>query len=313
MERLTDNIEYGRPDTISLSDKGFQCVDMHFHTKYSDTFTRISLLLKRCQKMKTGIAITDHNAVGGSIEAISRKTGTMVLPGIEVSSSEGPHCLLYFNKASDLEEYYDKYIKENKRKNPYLAIYLGVHSILDAADDYNCLKIAAHPFSYSEIGLMNAIDMNYLENEVISRFDGFEAINGSHFKQANLKSSKFIEDNDMVFTAGTDGHSMFNLADSITYGLADTAEDFLEMVRKKKNNVVGRSTNIYQRFLPYGQIATNFIPYLAPTMKIKFNAYVTKPISYHYGPMIESMMYDAYKYKDKTLNKVKKTVKEIFR
>ena len=71
-------------------------VDMHIHTRHSDAAISIPSLLTRAKHLGTGVAITDHNEIHGVVEACQQSHGVLVIPGIELSSLEGPHILLYF-------------------------------------------------------------------------------------------------------------------------------------------------------------------------------------------------------------------------
>ena len=89
----TERVIFDKPDTILMSRQGYNLVDMHTHTKYSDTLTRVKSLLKVAKKRRVGVAITDHNAIGGVVEAYKNNNSLLVVPGIEVTcSSEATFC-----------------------------------------------------------------------------------------------------------------------------------------------------------------------------------------------------------------------------
>jgi len=92
----SERIIFGDPFLADIDREGICGVDMHCHTNHSDAPVKISDLLRYAEKKKIGIAITDHNQVSGSIQAIKNSRTTLVIPGIEVSALDGPHILLYF-------------------------------------------------------------------------------------------------------------------------------------------------------------------------------------------------------------------------
>lgn len=69
--------------------------DLHVHTDHSsDGESSVSEILIRAKSAGIdAIAITDHDTVEGALEALSLESEILVIPGIEVSTSEG-HLLL---------------------------------------------------------------------------------------------------------------------------------------------------------------------------------------------------------------------------
>ena len=72
----------------------------------------------------------------------------LIVPGMEVSAFDGPHILTYFYSPGDLEDFYRKHIEPNRQKAPWLATKLRTPEILDRAEGYNCVMVAAHPYGY---------------------------------------------------------------------------------------------------------------------------------------------------------------------
>ncbi len=92
-------IHHAVPLLHRIREKGYTAVDMHIHTRYSDAAIGIPSLLSRARHLGTGIAVTDHNEIRGVVEASEKARDVLVVPGIELSSREGPHILLYFYSA----------------------------------------------------------------------------------------------------------------------------------------------------------------------------------------------------------------------
>jgi len=92
-------------------------IDMHVHTTASDgVFTPIEVINYSLSKQLSGIAVTDHDTVGGIDEAIRHARDLkdyVVVPGIELSTDyygEEIHILGYFinHKSEKLNEVLDK-------------------------------------------------------------------------------------------------------------------------------------------------------------------------------------------------------------
>lgn len=67
--------------------------DCHIHSKYShDSLMRPGQILKQAKKVGlTGVAITDHDTIRGSLEArrLEKEIGVTVIPGVEVLTDFG--------------------------------------------------------------------------------------------------------------------------------------------------------------------------------------------------------------------------------
>ena len=64
--------------------------DLHVHTTYSkdSIITPKELVYYAKQKGLNAVAVTDHNYLEGAYE-IAKKTDFLIIPGVEVSSSDG--------------------------------------------------------------------------------------------------------------------------------------------------------------------------------------------------------------------------------
>lgn len=141
-------IIFGTPDIDEITEEGYSAVDMHVHTGHSDAAPSIRQILNWIRHKRCGIAITDHNAIGGVLEVEGCRDDLLVIPGIELDCAEGPHILLYFYSYRDLRDFYDRHIRDKRRGAQYMTAYPAAGEILSAAEGYSCLKIAAHPFGY---------------------------------------------------------------------------------------------------------------------------------------------------------------------
>jgi histidinol phosphatase-like PHP family hydrolase len=112
---MTQSIIFERPDMASIAASGMMCADMHFHTHYSDSYTRTEDVIRLALRKGAGVAITDHNQIGGVLDAVEMKSEALIVPGMEVSTSDGPHILTYFYSWRDLKSFWDNNIKDNIR------------------------------------------------------------------------------------------------------------------------------------------------------------------------------------------------------
>ncbi|MEA4977435.1 MAG: PHP domain-containing protein [Methanomassiliicoccaceae archaeon] len=113
--KMTQIIEFKRPDVALTVSSGKTCADMHFHTHYSDSYTQTKDVVRLAVDRGVGVAITDHNQIGGVLDAMEMKSDAFIIPGMEVSTSDGPHILTYFYSWRDLKAFWDNHIREHIR------------------------------------------------------------------------------------------------------------------------------------------------------------------------------------------------------
>jgi predicted metal-dependent phosphoesterase TrpH len=255
-------IIFGTPDIDEIREDGYSAVDMHVHTCHSDAAPSIRQILKLIQHKGCGIAITDHNAIGGVLEAESCRDDLLVIPGIELDCSEGPHILLYFYSYQDLRDFYDRHIRDMRRGAQYMTTYPAADEILSAAEGYSCLKIAAHPFGYFclDRGILKCDAKNLLPG-VMDRLDGIEAICGGMSRKVNLLAVDYANRLNIPVTGGSDAHILPEIGSVVTGVRADTIEGFLEGILRSKSVVIGSPSGIVSRGMTAGVIACHYVPY----------------------------------------------------
>jgi predicted metal-dependent phosphoesterase TrpH len=221
-------IKFSKPNPSKLASEGLACVDMHFHTMYSDGAAKIKEILKKLDKDKIGVAITDHNAIGGAISIMEKKKDQFVIPGIEVKVKGSVDILFYFHDKNELTEFYNKEIK-NHTKMPWVfsEVQRSMEEMADISRGYNCLASLAHPEKNPhDIALSG-----------YKRFPAIEVMNGGISHDKNVKASSFADKLKKAATAGSDGHSIYELGNVVT--VSDDKEDFLESIMKRKNKLIG--------------------------------------------------------------------------
>lgn len=271
MNNCKSKVFFDRPNYRLLNSLGYSCVDMHFHTKYSDTTTKIKDVISKCSREGVGVAVTDHNAIGGAIEASENKEGVMVIPGIEVSCFEGPHMLFYFYRLGDLERFYSRFLKKRLNSNPYMRTEAKITELLDYSERFDCLRVAAHPYVYTLFnnGLQTSIDHHYVSDDIKSGVDGFEAINAGIPRKFNSRSRDLVEKSKKLFTAGSDGHTLMELGNAVSCCKAQDVKGFLDAIRAKNNIVIGKETRALPKLLAVTKCVKSHMNYAVPTAKIQ--------------------------------------------
>ena len=93
--------------------------DLHIHTVLSPCgsldMSPVNIIQAAKKKHLNIIGITDHNATQHTLvtQQIGKKEGIFVLRGVEVCTKEEIHCLAFFEKDNEIEEfqaYIDKYL-----------------------------------------------------------------------------------------------------------------------------------------------------------------------------------------------------------
>jgi predicted metal-dependent phosphoesterase TrpH len=154
--------------------------EIHCHSTHSDGKNTPLEIVEYARKTLDGIIITDHDRLGGAIEALSYATEEFrVLAGMEVSSSDG-HILAY------------EIMNIIPRDLPAKETVELIHS-------QGGLAVAAHPYDLRRRGvgdLIHKVD-----------FDAVEVVNGHTF--GNKKDPRQeCEGVGMPMVGGTDAHTV---------------------------------------------------------------------------------------------------------
>lgn len=280
-------ILFEHPDIWSLRNEGYTLFDMHLHTNHSDGLTKVPHLIEYLKDRGINSAITDHNVIGGVIEAekclhgsYHDGAGPMIIPAVELETREGPHLLLYFYTADDLCEYNSRLCTEMMKLSPTMRKHLRVTDTLILAEDFDCLRVAAHPFGYYGInrGVLKCLLNGTLDNGVLTHLDGIEAICGGMVKGLNLKSIGYAREHALsgriTFTGGSDAHLLCDVGSVLcgTYG-TQSVEEHLNAVKRHENIVIGRSDNPAHKSATAAVIAWSFIPGAKDAILSHYNAH----------------------------------------
>jgi len=246
-------------------------IDMHLHSQHSDAPTSVATLLKVATRKGIGLALTDHNEISGSLKAIRETSSSVpVIPGIEVSAADGPHILVYFFNAHEMEEWYFHTIKPAQRTSPYLAIRLDTEAILDSLEGVNCVVSGAHPYGYYLFnkGVGRCWERGYLRKELLERLDGLEVICGGMSRKTNLKAVHLAEQLNLAGTGGTDAHLWYDVGRVVTVADVEDSGSFLEETLKARTSILGTEKNAADKILTGVAMIPQYLPYTVSSLGI---------------------------------------------
>jgi predicted metal-dependent phosphoesterase TrpH len=210
-------------------------IDMHIHTIYSDGLNSPEKIVRYAKRVGLdGIAITDHNNIGGWERAINegKRLGIDVIKGEEVKVRDNGRIvgelLVYFieekiNPASSAEEVFD---------------------IIDKVREQDAIISVSHPFSsrmnrdfFKNFLKNNSPIMGFVERLKI-KLDAIEVINGRTEKFLNEKSRIYANEKKLVGTSGSDAHMLTELGNFYTYSEASDLEEFRSLIRKNRRDKI---------------------------------------------------------------------------
>ena len=185
-------------------------LDLHIHSKYSEdavgTPSDIIKVLKK--KGIHGMAITDHNSIKGSIEALKLKCKDfIIIPGIEISTSDG-HII-----ALD--------VKEDISRD------LTVEETVDQILDHNGIPIVPHL-----LRTMSGIKQDKLL-KIKSKISAIEVFNSCSVPQSNLKTTKIAKKLELGGTGGSDSHQPHHVGEG--YTTVDTTDYNIDTIISEIN------------------------------------------------------------------------------
>ena len=273
-----ERVIFRKPDWTKLRDDGYAAVDMHFHTRHSDSYTDVKKAVGLAEKRNIGFAVTDHNLISGAMEASKIPTDAMIIPGIEISAWDGPHILVYFYNISDLDAYWRANIKEKVQRSPFLAIRADTEWILNSLEDENCVVSAAHPLGYFGFnkGVQKCINRDYLDRSITERLDAYEVICSGMSHKCNLTARRDADTFGLGYTGGTDGHMMSEVGNVVTCWKATDIDGFLDSVKKHSNIIIGREKSP-QRKVEMGFVTmTQYFRYIPSSLAIHYRQNIVR-------------------------------------
>jgi predicted metal-dependent phosphoesterase TrpH len=168
-------ILFERPRLEDLS-RNYSVVDMHFHSELSDGHASIADIARRAMELGIGIAVTDHNSIHGAVE-IDRFKNVFSIPGIELTSYEGTHLLVYFYDIKSLLRFFSRHVQPFMGAEIMSSLSLELEDLIQRARAFETVIIFPHPYCGSYTGLHNPYFQNERFEQLLDLADGVEVIN----------------------------------------------------------------------------------------------------------------------------------------
>ena len=257
MDKL-NRVQFAHPQLDELVDRHV-VVDLHFHSYHSDGTDTVDVIAQRARQLGVGVAITDHNTIAGAVE-LDRHKDVFSIPGIEITSREGTHVLVYFYQIEALETFYALEIRPHMGQTVMSSINLDLESILQRVRRYRCVIIFPHPYSAAFTGICNHSVSPERLHRLLSMADGVEGINSENLKRWNLKSALLGFNLNRAITGGSDGHCVEQLGSAVTYAPCERSrEAFLDALVSGAAKVVGSESKLLEKIQSNGVKLKNSI------------------------------------------------------
>jgi predicted metal-dependent phosphoesterase TrpH len=158
-------------------------IDIHIHSQYSEdaagTPKEIMKLLQK--KGLHGMAITDHNSIKGSLEALKLKPQDfIIIPGVEISTTDG-HLLALG-------------VTQNIPRD------LSVEETVEKIIELGGTPIVPHLFRR-----MSGIKKDKLET-IYKKIPAMEVFNGCSLPKTNVRTAQVARELNLGGTGGSDAH-----------------------------------------------------------------------------------------------------------
>jgi len=260
---MIDNhrIQFERPNLTELI-KENTVVDLHFHSHYSDGFNRVEVIARKAHDLGIGIAITDHNEIRGAVE-IDGYSDVFSIPGIEMTSKEGTHILIYFYHIEHLEVFYKDHVIPYMGNDIMSSTTLEMEEIIKRARKFKTVIIFPHPFCGIYTGIQNSYFSEDRRERIFPMVDGVEVINSENMNKSNLRSALLGFNLGKGITGGSDGHRIPQMGKVVTYATCKRSRKaFLDAIKKKKTKVIGKEIDLIRKVTSNGvKLRTNIKNY----------------------------------------------------
>ena len=239
-------ILFERPNLEELT-QCYTVVDSHFHSHYSDGYNSVGAIVKRARELNIGIAITDHNDIRGAIE-LDRCRGFVNIPGIEVTSREGTHILVYFYDIKSLTAFYIKDVKPNMGHDIMSSTNLEMEEIIVRARTFETVIVFPHPYSATFTGIHNSYFSEERLDRLFEMVDGIEVINAENLNKWNLRSALLGFNLNIGITGGSDGHRLAQMGKVVCYAdCKNNRQAFLDAIKKNQTKVIGKEIDLIRK------------------------------------------------------------------
>lgn len=250
---MIDNhrIQFERPNLDDLI-KENTVVDLHFHSHYSDGFNSIEAIAQKAFDLGIGIAITDHNEIRGAVE-MDGYPDVFSIPGIEMTSREGTHVLIYFYLIDALETFYNDHVLPNMGNDIMSSTTLAMEEIIKRARKFKSVIIFPHPYGGAYTGIKNSYFPQDRLKGVLSKVDGVEVINSENLNKSNLRSALLGFNLGKGITGGSDGHRISQMGKTVTFAACKPSRKaFLDAIKQNNTKVVGKEVDLIRKVTSNG-------------------------------------------------------------
>ena len=254
----TQRIQFEKPDLYEMT-QTYTVFDLHFHSRHSDGSNSVEEIARHARALNIGVAITDHNAIEGALRIDACKD-VLSIPGIEVTSQEGAHILVYFYDVDSLQCFYHYDIKPFMGSDLMSSTTLRMEEIIARARKYDSVVIFPHPSCAVYTGICNPYFPQERQQDLFRLADGVEVINSGNLKKQNLKCALLGFNLDKAITGGSDGHVLKHMGKVVSYAdCRPERQAFLDAVKQKRNKVIGKEVNIFRKMTANGyKLRSNF-------------------------------------------------------
>ena len=242
----TNKIAFEKPalEQLGLS---HTMIDMHVHTRYSDGLNSARAIAKRAVELGIGIAVTDHNEIRGALEIYKDPT-VLSIPGIEITSREGSHLLVYFYDSDSLERFYRVDVVPYMGVGVMSSLSIGMEEIIERSRGYRSVVVFPHPYCAAYTGVCNLHFPKDRLDTLMAAVDGVEVINAGNLNKWNLQCAVLGFNLNKAVTGGSDAHALNHLGRAVTYMAGDVDRaTFLDAVKESRVKVIGKEMNFFRK------------------------------------------------------------------
>lgn len=222
--------------------------DFHIHSALSpcadNDNTPLNIVNMSVLKGLDAIAVTDHNSVKNCRAAIiaGQSKGLLVLPGMELTTSEDIHLLCLFaelKQAQEFENYIRKdmlIIKNNIKIFGNQFIYDEFDNLIGEQENY--LSVATNVPSYKAADILNGFGGIAIPAHINREANGIISILGGLDKSMNFTALELTKsnENDEIFY-GND-YKIIKNSDAHNLGAISEAENFLDLPALNADKII---------------------------------------------------------------------------
>ena len=199
-------------------------IDFHIHSNFSyDSLLSPKRIVRIAEKRGLdGIAITDHDTIKGALEASKLNSSLYVIIGSEIETEIGDVIGLFLNEEIT-SKHFDEVVSEIKSQDG--------------------LVVLPHPYK----------KIKHIPNELISKVDLIETLNGRLSPELNYKAQTLAKNNEMPIIGGSDAHISMSIGSVKTIFNCEkhpiqNVEDIKRLLLKGDAKVVGKESPRYVHY-----------------------------------------------------------------